>query len=374
MIHVILDTNIFRHDPTHSKPPFKALIKLIEAKQIRLHIPHIVEREFQTQQRNNYEKSVSKAINSMRGLIRQPLLLGILGDLQSTYEDLVSKKDDLLDFAETEFSSWLDELDANRIPMTLDHTNKAFNAYFSGTDPYREVKFRGDIPDGFIVEGIREAVIDVGHIHLVANDGGVSRTFDDDAAVEVYRDLEVFVSSELIQGMLTQIDILENLPMMFSAIESLEKRTNRIKNAILENIGEQILWKNLHGPGIPGNDGQAVVNGYGDVLKINVDYDSLFYFGDGEFSLSFDLEMFLGLSFYLDNVDYYSSQDREPNLFSLIEFGDHSVEVEQEFQATVSGDVSLKLNMKNLNMERLDESVIQKVQIEEVQEITILED
>ena len=134
------------------------------------------------------------------------------------------------------------------------------------------------------------------------------------------------------------------------------------------------LWKNLHGPGIPGNDGQAVVNRYGDVLEINVDYDSLFYFGGGELSLSFDLEMFLGLSFYLDNVDYYSSQDRDPNLFSLIEFGDHSVEVEQEFQATVSGDVSLKLDMKNLNMERLDESVIQKVQIEEVQEITILED
>jgi hypothetical protein len=45
---IVIDTNIYHKDQARSKLPFLALSRLCKAGVVQLHIPYIVEREFQT--------------------------------------------------------------------------------------------------------------------------------------------------------------------------------------------------------------------------------------------------------------------------------------------------------------------------------------
>lgn len=73
MIHVVLDTNIYRDNPRRDNLHFKALEKLSKAGVIRLHIPYVVMREFQTQQREIYSKDLAKTTSGLHSLSKKQL-------------------------------------------------------------------------------------------------------------------------------------------------------------------------------------------------------------------------------------------------------------------------------------------------------------
>ena len=81
MIHIVLDTNIYRHNPSRDNLNFKAVEKLAAARWLKLHIPYVVEREFQTQQRKIYSKDLEKAKSGLSGLLRKQLSPEVLEEL-----------------------------------------------------------------------------------------------------------------------------------------------------------------------------------------------------------------------------------------------------------------------------------------------------
>jgi len=60
LIHIVLDTNIYRNNPGRNNLNFQAIEKLANAGWLKLHVPYVVEREFQTQQREIYSRDLEK--------------------------------------------------------------------------------------------------------------------------------------------------------------------------------------------------------------------------------------------------------------------------------------------------------------------------
>ena len=70
MIHLVLDTNVYRKNSKLNTTDFRTLAKLVELRCLELHVPYIVEREFSTyleqQQRQNVKdltRSLSKTLH-----------------------------------------------------------------------------------------------------------------------------------------------------------------------------------------------------------------------------------------------------------------------------------------------------------------------
>jgi hypothetical protein len=66
MINVILDTNIYRKNPSLDSASFKALKILASNGYLQLHIPHIVFEEFISQKKRNM-KNISTALKMAYG-------------------------------------------------------------------------------------------------------------------------------------------------------------------------------------------------------------------------------------------------------------------------------------------------------------------
>lgn len=50
MLHVVLDTSVYRANPRRNSPPFRALTRLAHAGKVQIHLPDLVKREFLSQQ------------------------------------------------------------------------------------------------------------------------------------------------------------------------------------------------------------------------------------------------------------------------------------------------------------------------------------
>jgi len=78
MINLIIDTNIYRKNPRLDNNEFKALEKLANAKILKLQIPYVIQREFQTQQRELCKSELDKSLSSTEyfKLITSPIKQG----------------------------------------------------------------------------------------------------------------------------------------------------------------------------------------------------------------------------------------------------------------------------------------------------------
>ncbi len=69
MIHVALDTNIYRHNPSLDSAGFKSLTYLAKRKSICIHIPYVVEHEFSTDLVHKHKLKIDSAIKSISGIV-----------------------------------------------------------------------------------------------------------------------------------------------------------------------------------------------------------------------------------------------------------------------------------------------------------------
>lgn len=142
MKNVALDTNIYRGNPTFDSLGFRALTRLCINDVYRLHIPYIVEREFQTQQLAIFEKDSKKALSGISSLKRKPISKGLQKSLEEIEANFKSASESAHQEAENRIVELAKSVSAIRHPLSLDDATKALEAYFNGTAPLKEPKIR----------------------------------------------------------------------------------------------------------------------------------------------------------------------------------------------------------------------------------------
>lgn len=372
MIHVVLDTNIYRNNPDRDNLHFKALEKLSKADSLCLHIPYVILREFQTQQREIYSKDLAKAISGLSGLSRKLLDKGILDKLNATRVELEGESENILSNAENQITNWASNIGANLYPLCLDQASLALEAYFQGNPPLKSVKNREDIPDSFIVQSIYKLNSETNGIHVVANDKKVRDAFSQEEAITTYESLADFIETELIQNELKEVDLIGNIGPIVDAIQKFEEETSEIQHFLSSNIGESIVLKTFSDPSIPDDNHEAIVNSYDKAENIELNFSDIGYYGNGQFGIPFKLKIIVLADYYIFKSDYYCIDPEREHVPAVTDHNDHYFEAEEEFELCVSGLVSITVDRNNIKLDDFSESIVEgSFEIDEITDIEL---
>lgn len=349
MIQLVLDTGIYRKDPNRDGPAFDAIVNLASSGLLKLHIPYVVEREFQTNQRKVYEADLKKALSGLSGLSRKKLSKQTSEKITAILDDLKASSDDVLADAEGMLVSWAESINAKRIPLCIEQASSALEAYFQGLAPLKEVKIRDDIPDSFIARAIEKILPNVAELHFVVEDAKLRETFDVLETVHTYKNLNEFIASDLIQDELLEADLMEKFDQIKEVIASVEAESEQIKYTIAKDVGEAIVNSTINDSSIPDDNHEATINGYNDPEDIELNMEDISYFGNGSFGIPFTASMEVGAYYYLFKADYYAMDakygDKMP---SVTDHNDHYYEAEDTFYVRIHGMVSIDVDKKTL--------------------------
>ena len=86
MIHLVLDTSIYRQKPRLDSPEFKTLNYLSEKECIKIHVPFFVEKEFYSYLEIEQENKLDATIRSLNSIINYQVVGMVTKNLSVQYK------------------------------------------------------------------------------------------------------------------------------------------------------------------------------------------------------------------------------------------------------------------------------------------------
>ncbi|MFK5894592.1 MAG: hypothetical protein QM504_15330 [Pseudomonadota bacterium] len=340
------------------------------AKLMTLHVPYVIEREFQTQQREIYSKDLDKSLAGLTSLSNKLLSDDISDKINNIKNQLTKEKNNVLSDSENQFISWLKSINANRLPLCIKQAQSALDSYFDGKPPFKSIKKRDDIPDGFIYQSVMLLAEEATQIHVVSDDNNLRAALDSDRSVFTYKSLPEFIESKLVQDALKEVDLVNNIDAISESLERLETSNNIITETISSIIGQKILWKDI---GTNPYD-EYIINGYYEPESIQLDFDDFSYYGNGKFGVPFTLNIMVSAVFYILKSEYYSMQNDGVHLPSVTDNNEYTYEAEDEFNVKVEGTVSIDLSANNIDLNDIKKYISdEEIVIDYIDDITIID-
>lgn len=370
--NVVLDTNIFRKNPSRSDLAFKALARLCKAGVCRLHLPHVVQREFQTQQMALYQKELSASLAALEAVIRKGLPPVELATVTDIRDAVKAAEPAVLTAVEAELPAWTDSIGGVRHNITETAARAAMEAYFHGHPPLTNPKTRDDIPDAFIFQTIKDISSLDPTLIVVAEDGKIAKASEALPNVVVHRSLLSMIESRPIQAEILELDVIENITNTAKVLRDYETEYTEFRSKVTRQGGEKIVWKTIHSSQIPDDNHEATINSYGDPEDVQVDFNGLSYFGSGQFGLPFVFRCTVEVTYYIFKSDYYCLD--EDDMPSVTDHNDHYFEAEDEREVNVSGTLRLSFpieSIKTLEVETIDEHI--EIEIDSIDAIDVVE-
>ncbi len=355
MIHVVIDTSVYRQDPSRRKAGFKAVERLAKAEQLRLHIPFIVKREFLTQQIEEYEKHLTSIDSGINSLQRKVFAQEIQANLENFKNIFNHLRDQILKDLEDEFTKWADEYGVIMHPVADNHGSRVMESYFEGKPPFKSKKSRTDIPDAFIWEVVLDLMKSVDHVHVIAADGGLQDACQNIDGVSPFSSFDDLVSSDICIPLLREVNTRENIDKLLHVLP--------IKVDVLGSFVETILDTDLYdkvveSEYIPSDNQEASIRSAYNPSQIAIDLEGISYYGDGVFIIPFDARLDADLVYPIFKGDYYGLSEKRSRMIFVTELNDHYFDAEENYPIVISGTVSLTVDVEELAKQNLiDENV-----------------
>lgn len=350
-----------------------ALERLAKTGLVQLHLPYVVEREFQTQQVTQYKKEIDAAIGGLESLVKKGLEPEQLTTVQGMLDTLKAIAPTVLADVEQALPNWVTGIGGFRHPITESQANRAMAAYFLGAAPLKAPKVRDDIPDSFIFQVIADLAKTTSPLVVIAEDEKIAQASESLEGVSVHRTLIGFIESAPIQAELLDLDIVKNLTSIRDVIESYEMKEGQITRLLERKGGSALVWKKVHSRSIPDDNHEATITGYYDPEEIELDFAELSYYGYGEFGLPFTYLATVSITYYIYKSDYFTLDDEKQP--SVSDHNDHYYEAEEERQVVASGVIKLSFDptdLKSLSSENIDEHI--SIEIDSIDEVTLEDD
>lgn len=338
---IVIDTNIYHKDQARSKLPFLALSRLCKAGVVQLHIPYIVEREFQTHLVAGAKDKLEATQKGLEYLVQYEFDADRLNSMKAVLEHLLNQEKAVIGNVEASFVTWLGSVGAVRHSVSESNARAALEAYFLGTSPLTSPKVRADIPDAFIFQTIVELSKVSAQLFVISADGKVAQASEALEGVSVLKSLGSFIESDPIQTEILHLDVVENLPLICAELEKYEADNNEISHFLQKEANEKIVGRTVHSHSIPDDNHEATIQGYYDPENIELDLSNLSYFGGGQFGLPYSYTSTVTLIYYVYKADYYALHDDVSP--SVTDHNDHYFEAEEERDVTVRGILKIMI-------------------------------
>lgn len=379
MIDVVIDTSIYRTDPKREKAAFRVLAKLATNSFVRVHIPHIVEREFSTQQLSSLENTFGEArkfVSSIRKRVSESLTQEVNG-IDKLIEAFRSK-------AEAEvassLSNWASEINAVTHATQPHHGELVLNAYFSGGAPFSQPKERKDFPDAFIYESIRDLAKLKGTIHVVSADENLRNACSMIKGVTAHEALEEFLKSEPCADAAHHLEHLEKLNQFRLNIGAY---TSNFLKHINQLLLDYLPYKQFEDPHFKSDDNSGAVEMMEDAEDIEINESKIEILGVDTLLVPFSCRLGALVYYSLFAADYWAMADNESlgiNVHQNENSSDHYLEASEDVTLEINGvfsvsfefDVGEKINDPETDFEAYLEEA--DVTLEDVKLIQVVEE
>lgn len=370
--NVLIDTNIYRKCPARNDLPFKALEKLCKAGVITLYLPYVVEREVQTQQIEVYKKELAGAIGGIDGLLKKVLSPAHKAQALAIKEELCTVQQPILAEVEADLPTWAESIGGKRLPLTEQDALAAMEAYFFGKLPLTQPKDRKDIPDAFIFQNILQLATQAVPLSVIAEDGKLFNASEALDGVKAYKSLAAFIEQEDIQNEILELDVVANLPALRVAFMNNETESGGVASLMEHHAGEKLYGRTVYSNSIPDDNHEGIITSYWHPRDLELDYDELHYFGNGEFGLPFKFDMTVSITYYIFKSDFYLMDENK--MPSVSDHNDHYFEAESEIDIRVEGLVKLTIDkdyLKDVTAEVIEEYL--DASIDSIDTVSVIE-
>lgn len=339
MIHIALDTSIYRKKPRLDSPEFRALFFLAKNGCICLHVPYFVEKEFTSYIENEQRVKVDSTIKSLNKIQNYHEQGTHTKNLVELSQYLIDNKKEIINERSESFINWLSHMGAIRYGLSEAETKQALDAYFYGEAPLKEPKVRKDIPDSFIFQTLLK-IQEKESIQVVVHDGALFDACKNEGMV-CYKELNEFIEDKGVKECL-QGKIKGNILNSFS--EYISKYLEDNSNTVLDKIEALLLnddYRLLSGDNMPGESNEIYVSGvdYPDSLIFDTDIE---YYGDGLFAVGFEACIEFTYEYAVHRSEIYD-YDREK--YCIEGLNDHYFNVETTDNFKFSGRVELEYDI-----------------------------
>jgi hypothetical protein len=379
MIDVVIDTSSYRADPKREKAAFRILTKLATNGFVRVHIPHVVEREFSTQQLTSLESTLGEArkfTSSARKRVSESLTQEVNG-IEKIIEEFGAK-------AEAEVASslskWAKYINAQIHVTQAHHGELVLNAYFSGDAPFSQPKERKDFPDAFIYESIKDLAKLKGTVHLVAADENLRNACSKIKGVTAYDALEEFLKSEPCTDAAHHLEHLGKLNQFRENIGS-------YASAFLQHVNQLLLdylpYKQFEDPHFKSDDSTGAVEMMNESEDIELDESKIEILGVDTLLVPFSCRLSALVYYSIFAADYWAMADNESLGISVHydeNSSDHYLEANEDVTLEIDGVFSVSFEFdvgEAINDPKTDFSSYlddAEVTLEEVKSIQVVEE
>lgn len=357
MIEVVLDTNIYSSDALRRTARFNALVRLAKSGKLRLHIPYLVQKEFLSQQTEQFEQLLNSINNGIVELQRRtsPALIKKLVAVKESFSKI---EDDLVSYPTIDFARWINEVNGVTHLISESHGAKVIEDYFEGAPPFKNKKNRPDIPDSFIWQVILDLANQFNVLYVVANDKKVREACDNKQNIKTFESLDDFIQSDVCRLLLEEESVNQNIERLFKYIPVIISiRQNEIKEQLTEILeGTKIQSERLIANGSHSAKIKTIEDFANDVTV--KDLVTLQYYGDGVLVLPFDAQVRITAEYDLTSTEYhYLSVKRVEQIL----YSDSDETALESFTLSVTGKISIKVDSLRILEAHLSEEDIKSL-------------
>lgn len=172
-IPIVIDTSLYKQVPKLNSELFLELIKYCRMGRFKLYIPSVVEQEYLTwiaKEAQDAFDSVAKASESLAKFYEPPRLFDFLLHIDITTDMARSHINGVLAKVNSNWQRFKQETNAIVLPIEGHHGGLVMDAYFRGSKPFKSLKSRNDIPDGFIYFSLLDLLQKEEEILFLSND------------------------------------------------------------------------------------------------------------------------------------------------------------------------------------------------------------
>jgi hypothetical protein len=302
---VILDTEVLKRDPSRRKGPFRALTRLSEKGNIKIHISDIAVREFLTDQQIKIRSAIDKSKNSLSELLKYPIPQNVRESIKNSATYLAQAESETFQEIKKSFDQWCGKNNVSIESIKDDHAQDVFDAYFTGKAPFKRIKNREDIPDAFIWTSVCDLCQNNTKVFLISGDKNLLNNCSKGPKnLTGYDSIESFLKESGLISILRD-SILET---QFEKIYESILREKFIKKDI-EDIIEEELTGRKFGVNYPVT-GVYHVQSLVEIKRIFFE-DHGTYYGDGLIALPFSARALCMLSHTVQKPEIGDTENTE---------------------------------------------------------------
>lgn len=376
MIHVVIDSSIYRRDPRRVKAAFTALERLAVAGLVKIHIPRVVFKEFVSQQEAEYATHLKKVEDALRSLQAMLLRDGAVADAQAITSQADAPKRHIDGYAAEEFTAWAGRVSATIHPITSGHGKAVMDDYFRGAPPFKVAKNRQDIPDSFIWRTVLDLKGAHGELSVIVGDRAVREACNSATGVTSYDSLEDFLKSPRCQQLIKK-ESTDRLTGILTLV--LDRQSGLVNQAIEDALIDLLPGKTVTSDSIPDDNHEAIISTLENTDYIGVERHQLQYLGDGTFLVPFAVRVDCLLDYFIFIADYYALGDDRTASIGTSSWNDHNYAAEETYTLVVEGLVSINLGADVGQGEITEDGVASlltpdAISIDSIEEISVEED